>query len=137
MYGHYRIENFGTPYFVFDDTKTSEQTTPGKFKDPNHLLVVFVYNPEDYEDEFGYTFDNGYTVTDANNDGEEGFDNFDHLESRYPRLQGLENIFQPIEVNPKEKAEHNIELKYNDALLDVKRPYKKDINIDGFPVTIL
>ena len=133
MYSQYRIENFGTPYFVFDDTKTSKQSSPGKFEDPNHLLVVFVYNPEDYEEGGGLS--EGYTITNADNSGEDYFESFNGVERYYPRLKGLENIFQPIEVNPKEKAEYDIELKYNDALLDVKRSYKKDINIDDFQFT--
>ena len=133
MYSQYRIEQYGTPYFVFDDTKTSEQSSPGKFEDPNHLLVVFVYNPEDYEE--GGEFSDGYTITNADNSGEDDFESFNGVERYYPRLKGLENIFQPIEVNSKEKAEYDIELKYNDALLDVKRPYKKDINVDSFQFT--
>jgi len=131
MYSQYRIEQSGTPYFVFDDTKTSKQDNPGQFEDPEHLLVVFVYNPEDE----GGEYTNGYSVTDANNSGEDDFDDFNGVESNYPRLKGLKNIFQPIELNPKEKAEYEIELNYNNHLyFKILRYYeeKKLINSDEF-----
>jgi len=131
MYSQYRIEQSGTPYFVFDDTKTSKQDNPGQFEDPEHLLVVFVYNPEDE----GGEYTNGYSVTDANNSGEDDFDDFNGVESNYPRLKGLKNIFQPIELNPKEKAEYKIELNYNNHLyFKILRYYeeKKLINSDEF-----
>ena len=120
-YSQYRIEQSGTPYFVFDDTTTSEQYLPGKFEDPDHLLVVFAY-------------DNGYTVTNANNDEGEGFDDFDDLEGSYPRLEGLENIFQPIEVNPKEKAEYETTIEYNDYFYKLRDFYldKKHIDSNDF-----
>jgi hypothetical protein len=121
MYGQYRIEQSGTPYFVFDDTKTSEQYSPGEFEEPQHLLVVFVYNPEDYPENEGGEYANGYSVTNADNGGEDDFGSFNELESNYPRLKVLENIFQPIEVNPKEKTESDIERKYANSLLNIRR----------------
>ena len=68
---------------------------------------------KDDNDEFAIIYRNGYSVTNANNNGEEDFDNFNELVNSFPRLKGLENIFQPITTDPKEKAEYEIEIKYN------------------------
>jgi len=138
MYNNYRIEQSGTPYFVFDDTKTSKQYKPGQFEDPEHLLVVFIFTPEDYSEDYerDENFDDdeyydeyanwGYTVTNANNNDEEGYDDFNELENNYPRLKGLENVFQPIEVSSKEKTEYDIERKYANSLLNIRRYYEKN-----------
>ena len=115
MYSDYRIGDSGTPYFIFDDTKTSEKSKNGKFKDPKHLLVVFIYTPED-DDAY-------YTITTADNDGETSFIKFSEIESKYPKLKGLKNIFKSIKVNPKEKAEYDLEEKYFGLLNNIKLQY--------------
>jgi cytidyltransferase-like protein len=71
----------GLPYFVFDSNRSSAKEN-GKFIDPAHLLVIFAL---DY---------GGYTVTEANNDGEDWFETFDKLVSKYSYLNGLENIIK-------------------------------------------
>lgn len=116
MYSDYRYSQGGTPYFIFDDTKTSEQDKNGNFIDPEHLLVVFIYNPKE-----GYG--EGYSVTNANNPGEDEFNDFDEIEKKYPRLKGLENIFQPVAADPKEKGEYKLEEKYNKELNSIRRKY--------------
>jgi cytidyltransferase-like protein len=140
LYHDYRIENNGTPYFVFDDTKSSEQDENGKFIDPTHLLVVFIHEyPEladDYNDdeETNYIRYNEpkvyYTVTTADNQGEEEYGAFeddskvfDPVVGDYPELKGLKDVFKPIKIDPKEKAEYNLERKYNDKFDKIYNRY--------------
>jgi cytidyltransferase-like protein len=78
----------GLPYFVFDGNRSSAKEN-GKFIDPEHLLVIFAL---DY---------GGYTVTEANNDRENWFETFDKLVSKYPYLNGLENIIKYESPNKK------------------------------------
>ncbi len=119
MYPVYRYSQGGTPYFIFDDTKSSEQDKDGNFIDPEHLLVIFKYeSPEE-----GSEYSDGYSVTNANNPGEDEFSDFSEVGKYYPRLKGLENIFQPIAADPKEKAEYEIEKKYNKELNSIERKY--------------
>jgi hypothetical protein len=81
-YDQYREEN-GTPYFIFDDNKTSEKDNDDEFIDPTHLLVVFA------------DIDSTYTVTQAdNNDDGKWYRSFNELVSSYPRLSKLKNILQ-------------------------------------------
>jgi hypothetical protein len=116
-YAEYRFDQGGTPYFVFDDTKSSEQDKDGEFIDPEHLLVVFRWIDPDTNDDY-------YSVTEADNpyDGETTFSDFSGLEKHYPRLKGLENIFQPVEdnSNSKEKDERALIKKYNKKLFSLK-----------------
>jgi len=44
QYSGYRLEDVGTPYFVFNDNKTSERNPDGTFVDPEHLLIVFIFD---------------------------------------------------------------------------------------------
>jgi cytidyltransferase-like protein len=110
-YSGYRIGQGGTPYFVFDDTKTSERDKNENFIDKTHLLVVFAY--EDVENQAPYT------VTTADNPGEDEYDRFTDIEDDYPRLKGLRKIFKPVEVDPKEEAEYEIQRKCNVRLDDL------------------
>jgi len=131
MYYDYRYEQQGTPYFVFDDEKSSEQDKNGDFIDPTHLLVVFVHeHPEladdDDDDEtryIRYSNEPSYTVTTADNPGESNYSNFQSIESVYPELKGLEDIFKPVEVDPKEKAEYNLDRKYDALLGSINESY--------------
>jgi cytidyltransferase-like protein len=131
MYYDYRYEQQGTPYFVFNDEKSSEQDKNGDFIDPTHLLVVFVHeHPEladdDDDDEtryIRYSNEPSYTVTTADNPGESNYSNFQSIESVYPELKGLEDIFKPVEVDPKEKAEYNLDRKYDALLGSINESY--------------
>jgi hypothetical protein len=121
IYGDYRFNQVGTPYFIFDDTKTSKQEN-GKFINPEHLLVLIIYEvPE------GSEYSDGYSVTKANNSGEDEFDDFDEVEDNYPRLKGLESIFQNIGADPKERAEYNLEQRYNTKIEKIYVKYSKII----------
>jgi cytidyltransferase-like protein len=136
LYHDYRYEQGGTPYFVFDDTKTSEQDENGKFIDPTHLLVVFIHEyPEladDYNDdeETSYIRYNEpevhYTVTTADNPGEDRYEDFQSLESDYPELKGLKDIFKPVEVDPKEKAEYTLDRTYIGKLDYINGKYRNN-----------
>ena len=66
-YQKYRVEKNGTPYFIFNDNLSNEEyfdmgNDQNEFEDPNHLLVLFVYQKEDGTLE--------YSITDADNYGE-------------------------------------------------------------------
>jgi hypothetical protein len=100
LYHDYRYEQGGTPYFVFDDTKSSEQDKNGNFIDPTHLLVIFAHEDVEYQAP--------YTVTTADNPGEDQYSFFKNIEDKYPRLKGLEKIFQPVGIDPKEEAEYKL-----------------------------
>lgn len=113
MYTHYRFDLVGTPYFIFDDTKTSEQDDNMNFINPDHLLVLFVHEPTYKEGDFWYT------ITTADNQGEEEFDIFNKIEDKYPRLKGMKELFKPVEVDPKEKKIHEINKKYYSLLRDL------------------
>jgi cytidyltransferase-like protein len=113
MYYDYRYGQQGTPYFVFDDEKSSEQDENGNFIDKTHLLVIFVHEGPEENGEYPIEY---YTVTTANNPGENDYFTFYSIENKYPRLKGLKDIFKGVEVDPKEKAEYNLNKKY-DALL--------------------
>lgn len=118
LYSDYRYEQRGTPYFVFDDTKSSEQDEEGfygNFIDPTHLLVVFVYNDGEVISE--------YSVTTADNPGEDRYLVFDSIEKKYPRLKGLKNIFKPVEGDPKEKSEYFLNQKYDGLLGYINESY--------------
>ena len=128
MYDDYRYEQDGTPYFVFDDTKSSKQDKNKKFIDPTHLLVLFAYGKN-------IAGVDPYTITTADNTGEDFYGSFKNIESKYPRLKGLEKIFTPAEPDPKEKAEINLKTKYNDALYKLKRQYYEEfLNDDDYYV---
>jgi cytidyltransferase-like protein len=118
LYHDYRFEQRGTPYFIFDDTKSSGQKEDGSFIDPTHLSVIFVYYDSDEHDGIGH-----YTITTADNPGEDHYSSFKYIENRYPRLKGLEKIFKPVEIDPKEKAEYDVHKKYNNHLSRINSLY--------------
>ena len=113
LYHDYRFEQQGTPYFIFDDTKTSERGENREFIDPEHLLVLFAFA------------DGEYTITTADNPGERHYEYFRPIEQIYPRLKGLENIFKPVEIDSTEKAEYMINKKYNNELSNIKNDILK------------
>jgi cytidyltransferase-like protein len=115
MYQDYRYEQGGTPYFIFDDTKSSKQDENGDFIDPTHLLVIFAYEDVEYQAP--------YTVTTADNPGEDQYNGFTYIESKYPRLKGLEKIFKPVGIDPKEEAELKLSRKYNSKLGYINESY--------------
>lgn len=97
-YMEYRMD-IGTPYFVFDDTKTSDikngknKNEDKRFVDPTHLLVVYVTNDNP----------TSYTVTTADNNLPDEFSSFDELKNEYPRLSKLKDVLKFVNPNPKEQ----------------------------------
>lgn len=118
-YDRYKFESGGTPYFVFDDTKTSKQEN-GKFIDPEHLLVVLTYEVSE-----GSEYGDGYSITKADNSGEDEFDDFNEVEDNYPRLKGLKNIFQPIKADVKDEEKYNLDKEYDFKIEEISLKYKK------------
>ena len=96
MYHEYRIRSQGTPYFVYNISRSSDIVN-NKFVDPNHLIVIIVY--ENYEDSDQLS----YTVTNADNDGEVRYNTFLEIESEFSELSGLGSLFKPVDITPREK----------------------------------
>lgn len=120
LYKDYRYKQMGTPYFVFDDTKTSERDEYGKFIDEEHLLVVFTFNDEDEETGAPSAY---YSVTTADNPGEDEYFTFGSIEQSYPKLKGLKDIFKHVGIDPKEKAELKLEKKYDGLIGSINESY--------------
>lgn len=115
-YDEYRFDMFGTPYFIFNHRmSSSKDDESGDYWDPDHLMVLFVYEapptqaPDDYVD---YTEDKEmqfknmthyYSVSDAENKGETFYMNFSTIETYFPHLKGLEKVFVPKELSQKEQ----------------------------------
>ena len=109
LYDDYRIDKEGTPYFIFntnlEGSKDADDADEKTFLDPEHLMVLFVYWPnsetlEDIQFEDGEFNENDaystyYSITNANNNGEYHFLNYESIEKIYPSLKGLKNIFEP------------------------------------------
>lgn len=113
LYDDYVFNKGGSPYFIFDDSLTSEQDNNGDFLFPNHLLVLFVH--DDY-----------YTVTDANNKGDKTFYNFDDIVQSYPKLKGLKKLFKQFPPNLLEKQLSQLKNEYSKKILDIIERYSKN-----------
>ncbi len=100
MYSSYRHDENGTPFFVFRDNIPKD--------DPDHLLVVIHYLNEEGDN---YK----YSVTNANNDGEDYFESDMELVSTYPELRPIVDaeIFGHIPVEDKEDKEHTVKVIYD------------------------
>lgn len=116
-YYEYRVASKGTPYFIFDDTKTSERNEFGDFIDPTHLLVLFIYGDEENPE------NNFYTISVADNTGEEEYETFDMIEKDYPKLKGLKNLFKPSHKNTKEHVIYLTKSTYDLKLMDLIKEY--------------
>jgi nicotinamide mononucleotide adenylyltransferase/Zn-dependent peptidase ImmA (M78 family) len=129
-YDYYRHDAGGTPYFIFDDTKSSKQNEDGKFIDPDHLLVLFKYLK--YDDETDAPMEH-YSITNANNDGDKEYQDdpwtsaLYKIKKDYPKLKDLIDIFQDVSPNDEEEEEHRIIKKYNRKIYDLN---KDDPNYD-------
>jgi hypothetical protein len=71
----------GTPYFVFNDNMNNE--------DPNHILVIFEYAYDNNKPKFSISH---YTVTNADNNGDIEFRNFNKIVTKYPWVKPLEGV---------------------------------------------
>jgi hypothetical protein len=131
MFNDYRYRQNGTPYFIFDDTKTSEKDENDDFIDPAHVLVLFNYVKEIYRDQGEYV-NEYYTITDANNKGDEEFESdpwnypYDKIVKKYPKLKGLEHLFKHLPKDEREEKNYKIENKYSERLYDIERHFDDD-----------
>lgn len=119
LYDDYVFNDGGSPYFIFDDTYSTEQDNKGNFIYPNHLLVLFVYKDH-------------YTITDANNKGDKHFNNFDDIVQLHPKLKGLKKLFKKFPPNLLEKELKELRNDCNKKLNDLSRLHINKI-VDSDP----
>jgi hypothetical protein len=113
MYHEYRIESNGTPYFVFNQSRSTD-IVDNKFVDPFHLIVIIVYKKSDDPDKINYT------ITSANNDDDKRYNTFLDIERDFSELSGLGHLFKPVDVVPKEKELSTFEKTYADKLKEYR-----------------
>ena len=83
-YDDYEKEKVGTPYFIFNDNLDK--------KDPNHILVIFEFSLNNKHSPFPHFSPSHYTVTNANNSGDERFENFNSITTKYPWVTPLKDL---------------------------------------------
>lgn len=99
MYGNYRIEDRGTPYFIFNDNLPKE--------DNRHILVIFKY-PHDR-----FALAKGYSVTLADNKGEKYYRHFIDISNEYPWVRLLRKFIKDVEPDIVEFIEYYLTNEYN------------------------
>lgn len=97
MYGSYRIEDRGTPYFIFNDNLSKE--------DNRHILVIFKYPKDNMQGQ--------YSVTLADNTGEDYYRHFVDISTKYPWVQPLRKLIKDVEPDVVEFIEHHLTNEYN------------------------
>jgi hypothetical protein len=109
MYSHYRVKKRGTPYFIFNDN------LPKTKENPNHVLVLFVYDPPDRSSVWdAYMTRNEssrYTITNALNKGEKHYNSINYVVSDYPWTKPITNFVDDenkgtVEIDPLEMLEN-------------------------------
>lgn len=117
MYNTYRYKsNEPSFYFVKDVAATEEEFKEpftGEFKNPWHFFVV---QATAYED--------GYIVTNANNDGDNSM-SWQDLINIVPKLDGLQDYFEHVPLMPNEREQYN---KFSGGITDqefVKLSYEE------------
>jgi hypothetical protein len=106
----------GTPYFVFNDNMDKE--------DPNHVLVIFEYAYNNDKPNPGISH---YTVTNADNNGDQEFVKFSKIVAKYPWLKSLENVMvadKGLSAEEKEHAKQKEQLESSISNLRSKFLYK-------------
>jgi hypothetical protein len=125
----YEYEKVGTPYFVFNDNLDK--------KDPKHILVIFEFSINHEKGSEVFTPIH-YTVTNANNSGDEWFDDFPDVVIKYPFVAPLKDLMmQEKGLTPEEKEYHtlinNQESKTTLMTQEILRKYSvNDIKRDFF-----
>lgn len=131
LYQDYRIDKEGTPYFIFnrnlESSKNPDDADGKTFLDPEHLMVLFVYWPngesleeisfQDGEFNENDAFDVYYSITNADNDGEEHYLKYESIEKIYPSLKGLKNVFIPKDLTKNEQQMLDL-TRYCNSMLD-------------------
>jgi len=107
MYGHYRITNKGTPYFIFNDNLPKE--------DPDHVLVLFVYDIPPDRKYLGISNERArYKITNALNNNDESYSNLELIIYDYPWLKPITNFVDDkskgtVKAEPLEEIEYRLE----------------------------
>jgi hypothetical protein len=114
MYGHYRIANKGTPYFIFNDD------LPKTKENPNHVLVLFVY---DIDSNDSYQ-KHRYKITNALNNGDKPYEDINTIVRDYPWLKPIKNFVDDdekgtVKAEPLEEIEYRLEEESNLNVLNM------------------
>lgn len=101
MYGHYRLDKKGTPYFIFNDNLPDT--------DERHLIVLFVYKDSTFP---------RYSLTLAPNKQEHIYNSLEEIIKAYSWLSVLKNFIDDnkkgtVEPEPFEHLEHIIDNAYD------------------------
>ena len=108
MYGNYRIEDRGTPYFIFNDNLPKE--------DNRHILVIFKYPKDNMQGQ--------YSVTLANNTGEKYHRHFIDISNEYPWVKPLRKFIKDVEPDIVEFIEHHLTNEYNNYKQHILNNFK-------------
>lgn len=106
MYSHYRIENKGTPYFIFNDNLPKE--------DNRHLMVLFVYLHGTQQ------YAKRYSLTLASNrpEDEKEYDKLNKIIKLYPWIKPITNFVDDenkgtVDVDALEALEYYLQESFN------------------------
>jgi hypothetical protein len=155
-YNKYRIEESGTPYFIFNKNLDNTRIDKYNYIDPDHLLVLIIHeiggtfhdendNPhrhnmksyDEYEDRKMYrdeysmikNSDNYYySITNAKNEGEKYYLSFKSIAKIYPYLNGLEDIFQPVGLHGKDSESVKLEQESKKRFESLRKKYSNHMN---------
>lgn len=130
MYDHYRLDSKGTPYFVFDDTKSTEIEN-AKWKDPTHAVVVFVLD---------YDHFNIYLVTDANNEGDVEYRKIEDVIKAHPKFAAIKDILINVSPPQVDQDVHDMKKLFLSDLKKLEKEisigYPEWANLDCMPATV-
>ena len=146
MYSHYRkktgsnswslLDKFvdapdiiGTPYFVFNDNMDNE--------DPNHILVIFEYA---YDNNKPNARISHYTVTNADNNGDIEFRNFNKIVAKYPWVKPLENVMVADKGMSTDEKEYDKQKEYlESSISNLKNAFLnnyRDSDLSGYYIQL-
>lgn len=131
MYYHYRHNQKGTPYFVFDGNLSNAQDENDQYDDPQHAMVIFVNG----QDNFNKDYDNKvepFTVSDAYNEGENGFETIEDLIDEYPIVAQFAKLLIQVEPSDQEKSQYELKKKANDDYSDLQADTGNVAYVDSF-----
>ena len=114
MYDHYRHVQGGTPYFIFNDNLSHVIKDNGNYQDPNHALVIFNNGQTETGPEHLMHVD-PFTVSDADNDGEVGYNSIKDIIKVFPFIKPLVNLLLQVEPGKNEKVGFDIKVNANDV----------------------
>jgi hypothetical protein len=149
-YESYRVENNGTPYFVFNRnfSNKKKKSSSDEFETPEHLLVIIVYKnwggpikfAAGVKDKYVPSKNEGvyYSVSDANNEGERYYHHFENLENDYLSLSlsgaNLKDILEPITISDKDYDISDLQIVAKQELSHVLNKYGVAPNEQSTPV---